>query len=65
MTIVHTPTREEATHERDEIARSLVEDFGTDDREELREMSLQGDLSSADSARVERLRELDFLLGER
>ena len=64
MTTVHTPTRQEATDERDRIARALAEELGTDDREELREMSLKGDLTARDSARVERLRELDFLLGK-
>lgn len=65
MTTVQTPTHQEATTERDEIARALADEFGTDDRDALREMSLQGDLATDDSARVERLRELDFLLGDR
>ena len=64
MTIVHTPTRDEAISERDQIARALLEELGTDDREQLREMALHGDLTTRDHARVERLRELDFLLGE-
>ena len=65
MTTVHTRTRDEATTERDELARRLADELGTADREILRRMSLQGDLTSRDSGRVDRLRELDFLLGER
>lgn len=62
MTIVHTLTRDEATAERDALVTTLTAAFETDDRDELRGMSLRGDLAPEDTARVERLRELDFLL---
>lgn len=62
MTIVHTLTRDEGIAERNALVKALVTAFETDDREELRAMSLRGDLAPEDTARVERLRELDFLL---
>lgn len=62
MTIVHTLTRDGATAERDALVDVLRTAFDTSDRDELRGMSLRGDLAPEDTARVERLRELDFLL---
>lgn len=62
MTTVQTPTREEANAERDDLARHLVAQTGTDNREELRDMALHGELGPRDAASVDRLRELDYLL---
>lgn len=62
MTTVHTLTRDEAIAERDALVGVLDAAFRTLDRDELRGMSLRGDLAPEDTARVERLRELDFLL---
>jgi hypothetical protein len=62
MTIVLTLTRDEGIAERNALVKALMTTFETDDRDELRAMSLRGDLAPEDTARVERLRELDFLL---
>lgn len=64
MTIVQTMTREQAHAERDELVRALVDVLGTSDREELRGMSLRGELAPEDTGRVDRVRVLDYLLNE-
>jgi hypothetical protein len=62
MTTVQTLTFDEALIERRELAGALTHDLGTEDRDDLRRMSLRGELTVEDSARVERLRVLDYLL---
>lgn len=61
---VETLTRQEAEAERDQLVRDLADEHGTADREELRELSLSGELTFEQIGRVNRLRTLDYLLGE-
>lgn len=64
MTIVQTMTRHEALTERDELLQTITTALGTEDRDELRGMSLRGELTPEDSSRVDRVRALDYLLQE-
>jgi hypothetical protein len=64
LTTIQHLSREEAVTERGVLLRSLLDRFGTTDRDQLRELSLAGAMSDADIESVERVRSLDFLLGE-
>ncbi len=61
---VETLTRREAETEREELVDEMRTRFETDDREELRNLTLSGDLNFQQIGRVNRLRTLDYLLGE-
>lgn len=64
MTTIQRISREDAIAERDAIGAALRKRFSTDDRDELRQLSLAGAMSDDDTEAVERLRSLDFLLSE-
>lgn len=64
MTTIQHLSREDAIAERDAVRAALRERFSTDDRDELRQLSLAGVMSDDDIEAVERLRSLDFLLSE-
>lgn len=64
MTTIQHLSQHDAVVERDGIVTALRERFGTDDRDELRQLSLGGAMSDGDIEAVERLRSLDFLLSE-
>lgn len=61
---VETLTRRDAETERAQLAAEMKREHGTSDREELRDLSLSGDLTFEQIGRVDRLRTLDYLLGE-
>lgn len=61
---VETLTYRDAEIERDGLVEQMSADFDTDDREELRDLTLSGDLTFEEIGRVDRLRTLDYLLGE-
>ena len=62
MTKIEMLDRSQAAEERDSATARLRELFGTDDRQELREMFVRGVLTRADSTTVDRLWTLDYLL---
>lgn len=61
---VETMTRKQAEAEREQLTEQMQREYGTTDREELRDLSLSGELTFEQIARVERLDGLDYLLGE-
>lgn len=58
---VETLTRPQAHEERAALERCLEAEHGTADREELRDLTLSGDLTFEQIARIERLDLLDYL----
>lgn len=61
---VETLTRRDAEAEREELVAAMRDAFETTDREELRDLTLSGDLTFEEIGHVDRLRTLDYLLGE-
>lgn len=61
---IETLTRPGARAERDALAEELKAEYGTAEREALRELTVSGDLTFEQIARVERLDTLDYLLDE-
>lgn len=59
---VETLTRQSAEAERDDLVVEMRREHGTTDREELRDLSLSGELTFEKIARIERLEDLTYLL---
>lgn len=64
MTTIERISRADAATEREALLSDLRERYGTDDRDELRDLGFAGALNDGDIESVERLRSLDFLLSE-
>ena len=64
MTVIETLTPEQARIERRKVEKILRDRYDEGDRAVLRELSLSGAMPDEDVQHVERLRTLDFLLGE-
>ncbi len=65
MTEIKTFTRAEAEAERDLLIKALRDRFGTKNRADLRDLSFSGSMTADESALVDRLQSLDFLLDEK
>lgn len=57
-------SRDEVRRERQELVREMQEQHGTVDREDLRSISLSGDMTFEQLSRFDRLRALDYFTQE-
>lgn len=64
MVQIEELSRDDARRERTQLQQKLSAKYETDVLAELRELSLSGQMSTDEIEMVERLRTLDFLLGE-
>jgi hypothetical protein len=64
MVQIQEISRTEAIDERSKLEARFLARYETDSREVLRELSLSGEMSASEVEKVERLRTLDYLLGE-
>jgi hypothetical protein len=64
VTTIQRISRDEAVTERAVLISRMRERFGTDDRDELRDLSFSGAMDTDEIDSLERLRTLDFLLSD-